>query len=95
MLSLSRLISIHTFLFVLFLLVFIGLVLVRKVDPEKVGMTFLVGAVLKILASASFIMIVALPKTSESLPFAYHFFAIFFPVLILDSILVVKKVVQS
>lgn len=88
------LVYIYLFLLAVSILGVWGIFMVQKLNKEQMPMAILAYTVIKFLASILFLLPHLLNQTDFTRPFAYQFFAIFFPVLLVESI-VFMKIVNS
>jgi hypothetical protein len=63
---------------------------ISKNDDSLIGKGFLVFTVLKILGSFAFLLPFLLNQDESTKPFVYQFFAVFFPSLILETLIILK-----
>ncbi|WP_027421430.1 hypothetical protein [Crocinitomix catalasitica] len=80
------LIYIYIFLLVTSLLGILGILKVRQHNKELLPQVLLAYTVIKFLASLVFLLPDLLDKTDFTKPYVYQFFAIFFPLLIIESV---------
>jgi hypothetical protein len=83
---------IYIFLFTLSELGVGLLYLVSKNDDTLIGKGFLAYTVIKILGSLVFLLPWLLQQDEFTRPFVYQFFAVFFPSLIVETLVVLKLV---
>jgi len=86
---------------VVFIYLFLGLLsvlgigsifLIHKNDDTLIGKGFLVFAVIKILGSFVFLMPWLMNQDDFTRPFVYQFFAVFFPTLLVETMVILKVV---
>jgi len=86
---------------VVFIYVFLGLLsvlgigaifLIHKNDDTLIGKGFLAFAVIKILGSFVFLMPWLMDQDEFTRPFVYQFFAVFFPTLLVETMVILKVV---
>jgi len=89
--SLSFILGTHAFLF---FFLFVGNLAMRKVksiDPKKVGMTFLVITVFKMLFSIVFIFVIKQNSSLTKNEIILNFFGVFFIYLIYEVVAAIKE----
>lgn len=86
---------------VIFIYVFLGLLsvlgigaifLIHKNDDTLIGKGFLAFAVIKILGSFVFLSPWLMHQDDFTRPFVYQFFAVFFPTLLVETMVILKVV---
>lgn len=86
---------------VIYIYVFLGLFsifgvsaifLIHKNDDALIGKGFLVYTVLKLLASVAFLLPRILHQDDFTRPFVYQFFGVFFPLLLVETMMILKIV---
>jgi hypothetical protein len=85
-----ELIYAYLFLVLLSVLGLMGMVLIKKNDDTMIGNGFLAYTTLKMFASVGFLFPWLRNQDEFTMPFIFQFFAIFFPLLILETIIIVK-----
>lgn len=85
-----QLIYAYAFLVGLSLLGITGIFLIRKSDDTMIGNGFLVFTTLKIFASIGFLLPWLTNQDDLTMPFIYQFFGVFFPLLLIETIIIVK-----
>jgi hypothetical protein len=83
---------IYVFLGTLSILGISAIFLVHKNDDSLIGKGFLAYTVFKILGSLAFLAPWLLNQDELTRPFVYQFFAIFFPSLLVETMLILKLV---
>jgi len=93
--------KIYSQISVLYIYLFLGLLsvigigaifLIHKNDDTLIGKGFLVFAVIKILGSFVFLMPWLMHQDDFTRPFVYQFFAVFFPTLLVETMVILKVV---
>jgi hypothetical protein len=69
-----------------------GVLMVQKLNKEQMPMALLAYTVIKFLASLVFLLPDLLNQTDFTRPFIYQFFAVFFPILLIESIVFMRIV---
>lgn len=69
-----------------------GIFMVQKLNKEQMPMALLAYTVIKFLASILFLLPYLLNQTDFTRPYVYQFFGIFFPVLLVESMVFMKIV---
>jgi len=69
-----------------------GIFLVQKNDETLIGKGFLALIVIKLFASITFLLPFLLDQDATTRPFIYQFFAVFFPVLIVETAIILQMV---
>jgi hypothetical protein len=87
-----QLIYIYIFLFTLSFIGVFLLFLISKNDETLIGKGFLSYSVIKILGSALFLLPWILNQDEFTKPFIYQFFGVFFPVLIIETRIILNLV---
>ena len=89
---------------VLYIYIFLGLFsfigisaifLIHKNDDTLIGKGFLVLTVFKILSSFVFLYPWLENQDEFTKPFVFQFFAIFFPILLFETLIILKVIMQS
>lgn len=86
----SKVLLIYFFLLALSLLGTWGIFAISRNDDSLIGKGFLAFTVIKILGSASFLMPFLMDQDETTRPFVYQFFAVFFPTLLLETLVILK-----
>ncbi len=86
------LLYIYIFLFVVSVAGIWGVLMVQNVNKEQLPMALLAYTVIKFLASLVFLLPDLLEQTDYTRPFIYQFFAVFFPILLIESIVFMRIV---
>jgi predicted membrane channel-forming protein YqfA (hemolysin III family) len=86
------LLYIYIFLFVISVVGIWGVLMVQKLNKEQMPMALLAYTVIKFLASLVFLLPDLLNQTDFTRPFIYQFFAVFFPILLIESIVFMRIV---
>lgn len=86
----SKIILIYLFLTALSLLGTWAIFAISKNDDSLIGKGFLVFTTIKILGSLVFLLPFILTKDESTRPFVYQFFAVFFPSLIVETMVILK-----
>ena len=93
--------KIYSQLAVLYIYIFLGLLsvlgigaifLIHKNDDTLIGKGFLAFAVIKILGSFAFLLPWLMDQDEFTRPLVYQFFAVFFPTLLVETIVILKVV---
>ncbi|MFK8043927.1 MAG: hypothetical protein AB8B72_00425 [Crocinitomicaceae bacterium] len=69
-----------------------GIFLIQKNDETLIGKGFLALIVIKLFASITFLLPFLLDQDESTRPFIYQFFAVFFPVLIIETFIILQMV---
>ena len=86
---------------VLFIYLFLGLLsilgissifLIHKNDDSLIGKGFLVFTIIKILGSLMFLLPWLIDQDEYTRPFVYQFFAVFFPTLLIETLVILKVI---
>lgn len=85
-------IFIYVFLGVLSVLGIGAIFLIHKNDDSLIGKGFLAFAVIKILGSFVFLLPWLMNQDEFTRPFVYQFFAVFFPTLLVETMVILKVV---
>jgi hypothetical protein len=64
--------------------------LIKKNDEGMIGNGFLVYTMLKIFASVGFLLPWLTDQNEFTMPFVYQFFAVFFPLLFVETLIIVR-----
>ena len=86
----SKVLLIYLFLLPLSLLGTWAIFAISKNDDSLIGKGFLVFTTIKILGSLVFLLPFILNKDEATKPFVYQFFAVFFPSLIVETMVILK-----
>jgi Na+/proline symporter len=84
------LIYIYIFLLVVSVLGILGVLMVQKHNKEIMPQALLAYTVIKFLASLVFLLPDLLNQTDFTKPFVYQFFGIFFPLLLVESLVFMR-----
>ena len=84
-----KLIYIYLFFFILVTLSIAGIVLVKKHNSEQLSNALLAITIINFLSSLVFLLPDLLNKDDYTLKFVYKFFGIFFPVLFVETLLLI------
>ncbi len=90
-----QVIYIYIFLGVISILGVSLLFVVSKKDETLIGKGYLSYSVIKILSSAVFLLPWLLNKDELTRPFVYQFFGVFFPILIIETSIILKLINQK
>lgn len=90
-----RILYIYIFLFTVSVVGIWGIFIVQKLNKEQMPMALLAYTVIKFLASLVFLLPELLDQTDLTRPYIYQFFAIFFPVLLVESLVFMRIVNDS
>lgn len=90
--ALSSLIIVYSFLLSLNILVHLGVLAVKKHDQEKMGMAFLAGTVIKMLAALTFLLPILMNPKAGVLVYVIHFFVAYGIYLVHELILMLKLI---
>ena len=88
----TQLIYIYVFLGLLSVLGIGSIFLIHKNDDSLIGKGFLVFAIIKILGSFVFLLPWLMNQDDFTRPFVYQFFAIFFPTLLVETMVILRVV---
>ncbi len=86
----SKVLLIYVFLLALSLLGTWGIFAISKNDDSLIGKGFLAFTVIKILGSFAFLMPFLMNQDDSTRPFVYQFFAVFFPTLLVETLVILK-----
>ncbi|MFK8039630.1 MAG: hypothetical protein AB8B74_15165 [Crocinitomicaceae bacterium] len=86
---------IYVFLLILSLLGTWAIYAISRNDDSLLGKGFLVFTTIKILGSLVFLLPFILSKDESTKPFVYQFFAVFFPSLIVETMVILQLVKQA
>lgn len=87
-----KLIYIYIFFLILGSLSIAGVIAVKKHNKEQVLNALLAVTVLNFLASLAFLLPDLLNKTDYTIKFVYQFFGVFFPVLLVETLVFIRVV---
>jgi len=85
-----QLIYAYLYLFGLSLLGVSGMFLIQKHDDTMIGYGFLAFTTLKMFAAIGFLLPWLTNQDDLTMPFVYQFFGIFFPLLLIETVIIVK-----
>lgn len=86
----SKVIFIYVFLLALSLLGTWGIFAISRNDDSLIGKGFLAFTVIKILGSFAFLLPFLMNQDESTRPFVYQFFAVFFPTLLIETLVILK-----
>ncbi len=85
-----RVIYIYIFLTALSAIGIIGIYFIQRNDTTLIGKGFMVFIVIKLFASLAFLLPFLLDQDETTRPFVYQFFGVFFPVLLVETMLILQ-----
>ena len=87
--TIGLLLKIYIPLFLLTLIIFSAVQFVKKKDPTKMGFAYLVGSIIKMLASLTYLLPDLLNKTETTTNYALNFVVAFFILMFYEVYVVV------
>ena len=87
-----RVVYIYLFLSFMSLIGIVGIYFIQKNDSTMIGKGFMVFIMVKLFASLAFLLPFLLNQDETTRPFVYQFFGVFFPILLVETILILQIV---
>jgi len=87
--------DIHLFLFFCSFIVILITLRIKKLNADWAGLSYLAFSVLKMFVCVLFLWPWIAEKTPASKLIVYHFFALFFPYLIIETVLTLRFVIGN